>query len=161
MLLAAGDLCPCGSGVEHAQCCGPYLAGAATAPDARALMRSRYTAFVIGQEDYLLRTWHVSTRPPALDLGTDPPQWTGLQILDHAEDGDQGRVEFIASYIHAGARQQLHELSRFVRERGQWYYVDGRFPRQQATARAPGRNDPCPCGSGRKYKKCCLGAGVA
>lgn len=151
--------CPCGSGRDTRRCCGAYLAGAALPTSAAALMRSRYTAFVNRDGAYLLRTWHPETRPPQLDMSGEQPQWTGLQIVacDAGGEGDdRGSVEFIADFVQEGECRQLHEVSRFVREQGVWYYLDGRFPRQRKTAPAAGRNDPCPCGSGRKYKKCCL-----
>ncbi len=91
-------------------------------------MRSRYAAYVRGREDYLLRTWHASTRPPALALGDEPIKWWGLKVL-HAQAGgvgdDQGIVEFVARYKTGGRAARLHEISRFVREDGQWLYVDG------------------------------------
>ena len=89
-------------------------------------MRSRYSAYVRGMEDYLLATWHVSTRPAALNLGTDPPpKWLGLEVSAHIEDDDTATVEFIARCRIGGRAQRLHEISRFVREDGCWYYVGG------------------------------------
>ncbi|WP_128428006.1 YchJ family protein [Streptomyces cyaneus] len=117
--------CPCGLPKAYDDCCGRYHSGTAAAPTAEALMRSRYSAFVKGDEAYLLRTWHPRTRPPRLDL--DPGmRWTGLEILA-AGDGTAfhttGTVEFRASY-RGGS---LHELSRFERVDGAWVYVDGEF----------------------------------
>ena len=129
--LAAGAACPCGSGRPYAACCGPWHAGprALRAPTAQALMRSRYSAFVLGLRDYLLATWHASTRPAGLE--PDPPglKWLGLQVRQAREDGDRATVEFVARTRLAGRAQRLHEISRFVREDGRWYYVDGDFPR--------------------------------
>ncbi|MDF3142647.1 MULTISPECIES: YchJ family protein [unclassified Streptomyces] len=118
--------CPCGLPKAYDDCCGRYHSGTAAAPTAEALMRSRYSAFVKGDEAYLLRTWHPRTRPPRLDL--DPRmRWTGLEILA-AGDGTAfhttGTVEFRASY-RGGS---LHERSRFERVGGAWVYVDGDFP---------------------------------
>ncbi|MEU5113664.1 YchJ family protein [Streptomyces longwoodensis] len=118
--------CPCGLPEPYDACCGRFHRGAAAAPTAERLMRSRYSAFVRGEADYLLRTWHPRTRPARLDL--DPgTRWTGLEILA-TEDGtafhSTGVVEFRASY-RGGA---LHERSRFERVDGAWAYVDGDFP---------------------------------
>lgn len=116
--------CPCGSGKPLADCCGLYLDGPATAPDAESLMRSRYTAYVLQREAYLRATWHASTRPPGLDLS--PTRWIGLTVKRHApQDGDHAIVEFVARYKINGRAHRLHETSRFVREDGQWFYVDG------------------------------------
>ncbi|HEX4853987.1 YchJ family protein [Arenimonas sp.] len=119
------DACPCGRG-DYARCCGPLHAGAA-APDAEALMRSRYSAYARGDATYLQATWHASTRPASLDLAADPPlRWLGLDVKRHAADGDRATVEFVARCRQGGGRAaRLHETSRFVREDGRWLYVDG------------------------------------
>ena len=89
-------------------------------------MRSRYSAYVLQLEDYLLATWHPSTRPAALDLGaTPPPKWLGLQVKAHTETNSTASVEFVARYRVGGRAQRLHEVSRFLREDGRWYYVSG------------------------------------
>ncbi len=96
------------------------------APDAESLMRSRYTAYVNGLENYLLATWHVSTRPAALQLDQTPlPKWLGLEVKATSTSGDSATVEFVARSRIAGRGQRMHEISRFVREGGCWYYVDG------------------------------------
>lgn len=119
--------CPCGSGRPLSACCGPALDGSAPPATAEALMRSRYTAYTLGLRDYLLATWHASTRPAALDLDEEPrPKWIGLQVTAHRPLGaDRAEVEFIARYRVGGRAHRLHETSRFVREDGRWYYVDG------------------------------------
>lgn len=118
-------LCPCGRPRAYADCCGPLHAGA-PAPDAESLMRSRYSAYVLGLEDYLLATWHASTRPAALDLAAAPrPKWLALEIKAHRTSGDGATVEFVARHKLGGRAQRMHETSRFVREDGRWYYVDG------------------------------------
>jgi SEC-C motif-containing protein len=95
-------------------------------------MRSRYSAYVLGLEDYLRATWHPSTRPDALDLAADKARtkWLGLKVLRHeAQDADHAIVEFVARYrVGGGSATRLHEISRFVREEGHWYYVGGHFP---------------------------------
>lgn len=119
--------CPCGSGRPLAACCGPLLAGAAPARDAEALMRSRYTAYVLGDEAYLLATWHPQSRPAHLGLDQDEPvKWLGLAIKRHQNHGDgTALVEFVARYKIGGRAHRLHEASRFARVDGRWLYLDG------------------------------------
>ncbi|MBF6023295.1 YchJ family protein [Lysobacter niastensis] len=124
--------CPCRPDRPYAACCGRLHAGA-QAETAEALMRSRYSAYVLGHRDYLLATWHPDTRPADLDLGdTAATRWLGLDVKRHAVTGpDSAIVEFVARYRIGGAHAvRLHELSRFVREDGRWYYVDGDFPKR-------------------------------
>jgi SEC-C motif-containing protein len=129
----AGD-CPCGrrDGAGHAlpyaQCCGRLLAdyAGAPAPDAEALMRSRYSAFVLERAGYLLASWHASTRPSQVSF--DPGvKWLGLELREHkVVDASHAEVEFVARQRdQSGRAVRLHERSRFVREDGRWYYVDG------------------------------------
>ena len=118
--------CPCDPEATYAQCCGRYIDGAAAAPTAQALMRSRYSAFVLERTDYLLATWHASTRPPELRFDQPSPRWLGLEIrADDATGTDRAMVEFVARFRVGGRAQRLHERSRFVREEGRWYYVAG------------------------------------
>jgi SEC-C motif-containing protein len=123
-------LCPCDSDLPYAQCCQPWHEGWAQqryAPTPEALMRSRYSAYVLGLLDYLLATWHPSTAPGDLEL--QAVKWLGLEIKAASSAGDAGVVEFVARYRDSSGRgQRLHEMSRFVREHGQWFYVDGQFP---------------------------------
>jgi len=117
-------------------------------------MRSRYTAYVLENSDYLLRSWHPHTRPTSLHLKTGEVRWTGLTIINikAGRAGDKkGEVEFIASYEQSGQDGRVQENSHFVFEQGQWFYLDGDL-RNEVKA---GRNSPCPCGSGKKFKKCC------
>lgn len=122
----SGASCPCGSGRALEACCGRLHAGE-TAPDAESLMRSRYSAYVLGLEDYLLATWHPDTRPAALELDAAPlPHWLGLAIKSHALlDPTHATVEFVARYKLNGRAFRLHETSRFERVDGRWLYVDG------------------------------------
>ncbi|KJA11136.1 hypothetical protein RP29_06780 [Acidovorax temperans] len=123
--------CPCGRTDArgrvraHADCCGPLLGLHVTAPDAEALMRSRYSAFVLARADYLLATWHASTRPAQLDL--DPAaKWLGLEVRAHRSiDAAHAEVEFVARFRVAGRAVRQHERSRFAQDQGQWWYVDG------------------------------------
>ncbi|MFJ6938699.1 YchJ family protein [Streptomyces sp. NPDC101132] len=117
--------CPCGLPADYANCCGRYHSGAQQAPTAELLMRSRFSAFAVGDVPYLLRSWHPSTRPPRLDL--DPEQqWVRLEILGSERGAlfdTEGSVEFRAHYREGGHTGSLHENSSFARERGAWVYV--------------------------------------
>lgn len=127
------QVCPCGGAhtlkkpLAFSACCSRYLDDLADtpAPDAEALMRSRYSAFVLGRRDYLLATWHASTRPT--DLTLDPAaKWLGLEVQAYRLlDAEHAEVEFVARCREAGRASRLHERSRFVREANRWYYVDG------------------------------------
>ncbi|NOX75624.1 MAG: hypothetical protein GXP17_03205 [Gammaproteobacteria bacterium] len=152
--------CPCGSDKNFEQCCGLYLSGKQFPPTAEALMRSRYTAYTRFDDIYLLDSWLPEHRPedpsPSRDDGST---WTGLEILrtEAGQVGDtEGVVEFVAHCDVKGTPAQLHEVSRFSHDGKRWYYVDG--DGQQPIRRdspKTGRNEPCPCGSGKKFKKCC------
>jgi SEC-C motif-containing protein len=118
--------CACGSGKPMADCCARYFNGKEAAPSAEDLMRSRYTAYTLLREDYLLATWHPSKRPAALGLAKEEPsKWLGLEVKRHEQDADHAVVEFVARYKINGRAHRLHEVSRFVREGGRWFYVDG------------------------------------
>jgi SEC-C motif-containing protein len=119
--------CPCGSGKELSTCCARCLDAGEAAATAETLMRSRYTAYTLLREDYLLATWHASTRPARLGLAEDAPtKWLGLEVKRHEEqDEHHAVVEFVARYKVNGRAHRLHEVSRFVREAGQWFYLDG------------------------------------
>ena len=133
MAVAPATACPCGRTdargrpVALAQCCGRYLDTDTPAPDAQALMRSRYSAFVLGRAEYLRASWHTSTCPA--DTGPAPgTKWLGLEVRDHREvDATHAQVEFVARYRIAGRAVRLHERSRFVKDNGRWFYVDGDF----------------------------------
>jgi SEC-C motif-containing protein len=125
------DACPCGRPARYADCCGRWHAGPlrGQAPDAEALMRSRYSAFVLGLADYLRDTWHPSRRPPAIAPDEPGLRWLGLEVRAHRRiDADHAEVEFVARSKLGGRAHRLHELSRFVREDGRWLYVDGDVP---------------------------------
>jgi SEC-C motif domain protein len=121
------DHCSCGSNLAMNACCGRWHAGEA-APTAEALMRSRYSAFVLRNESYLLATWHVSVRPKSVAFDVNQ-KWLGLKIVDAKSTGSAtAEVEFIARYrIGGGSAALLHERSRFIQEGGRWFYVDGDF----------------------------------
>lgn len=120
--------CPCNPATTYAACCQPLHEGRAPAASAEALMRSRYSAYVLGLRDYLLASWHPATRPAELDLGDTPGlRWLGLDVKRHADAGDgTAVVEFVARYRIGGAPAvRMHEVSRFERVDGCWLYVDG------------------------------------
>ena len=126
--------CPCGRSDDRARrplafsaCCGPYLASFDTqpAPDAETLMRSRYTAFVRGNAGYLLATWHASYRPASIEFEAGV-KWLGLEVRDVQGRDNQAEIEFVARQKCPGrAATRLHERSRFVREEGRWFYLNG------------------------------------
>lgn len=119
-------LCPCESGKPYSACCKPYHEGK-PAPSAEALMRSRYTAYTLGLEEYLLQTWHVDTRPTNLDLAQNTPiKWLGLQVK-RAEslNANTATVEFVARYKVGGKAERMREISQFEQIDGRWYYLTG------------------------------------
>ncbi len=153
--------CPCGLAASYEECCGRFHAGEA-APTPEALMRSRYAAFVRQEIDYIVSTHHPESREhmdvDAATAWSSQSQWLGLDVLDSTADGDRGTVEFVARYAVDGREMSHHELSRFVKIDGHWFYQDGDVVRPKPIVKDPskvGRNEPCPCGSGKKYKKCC------
>jgi SEC-C motif-containing protein len=120
--------CPCGHPVAYLQCCGRWHSGPQRlqAPDAEHLMRSRYSAYVLGHVDYLLETWHPLTRPSHLDPNPPDLRWLGLEVRRHVQvDGSHATVEFVARSKTGGRASRLHEISRFERAGGCWMYVDG------------------------------------
>ena len=143
--------CPCGSGKSLADCCARYHAGE-LAPTPESLMRSRYVAYIEQRMDYRRDTWHPDTRPARLDPDTET-QWRRLEIVQSGTDVDRGLVHFRATWRAGKQWGVLEESSRFVRENGRWLYHSGDVIQHNLN---PGRNDPCPCGSGGKLKKCCL-----
>jgi len=157
--MSDSQLCPCGSGKVYMQCCGGYHQEQQLPPSAEALLRSRYCAYVRDDQGYIQRTWHSSTRPSQQAADGGATRWRGLEILNQqggAEGDSRGEIEFVVRYAQQGVVRQLHERSRFVREAGQWFYLDGDdLPPVNEIPQQVGRNDPCPCGSGKKYKKCC------
>lgn len=152
--------CPCGSGQNINACCGPLLAGA-PAGSPEALMRSRYSAFTQANALYLEETLAPEARQDYDRAETETwikeAKWHGLDVRGSSEDGDNGNVEFVARYTLRGKPFAHHEMASFRKLDGRWLYVDGIMnprPAPRVTDKV-GRNDPCPCGSGKKYKKCC------
>ena len=126
--LSNASKCACGSTRKYIQCCGQYIKRGEQPTSAEALMRSRFTAYFLSDGDYLLKFWHTSTRPAELNLDDDKFTWNSLEVISTSAGKSQdkkGTVEFIASYTEQGKKQQIHEVSRFVKENSQWFYVDG------------------------------------
>jgi len=156
--------CPCGSDADYTACCGPFINNERQAPTAEALMRSRYTAHVKLAALYL----NATQRGPDLGFFDSAEMtreartmtWLGLKVVSTSGGGkgdSHGTVEFKATYQKAGQIGTHHERSSFARDSGSWFYTSGKNP-QPPARRDPGkvgRNKPCPCGSGKKYKKCC------
>ncbi|MBL0456683.1 YchJ family protein [Aeromonas enteropelogenes] len=147
--------CPCGSTLSLDVCCGVLHHGA-PADTPEQLMRSRYSAFVLGLGEYLVHSWHPDylNGLTATELSQTDTRWDGLEILasQGGPDDETEMVEFKAWFLEGDERYCLHERSRFVRYQGRWVYTDGE---QDPAQPRVGRNDPCPCGSGKKFKKCC------
>jgi SEC-C motif-containing protein len=159
------DPCPCGSGESYDRCCQPLILKTRSAETAEALLRSRYSAYARQQIDYILETVAPSQRHQheanAIRSWARSATWHRLDIL-HVEGGgpedDRGKIEFIAHYSEKDVRKRHHELAHFQKIDGRWYFYDGSAPKiLQYVREQPkiGRNDPCPCGSGLKYKRCC------
>ena len=157
--------CPCGSGALLTECCGPILDYARKAETAEQLMRARYTAYATSNIDFLYGSSGEAVQqefdPEASRRWAEGSEWNGMQILateqGQAQDSE-GVVEFIARYSVNGTEFEHHERSFFQRIDGEWKFIDGELVKPEPIVRETpkiGRNDPCPCGSGKKYKKCC------
>jgi Uncharacterized protein conserved in bacteria len=150
-------LCPCHSDHLFADCCQPLLDGKTAASTPEQLMRSRFTAYALHNWHYLLKSWHPESRPNCTidDLENDAQdtEWVNLEIINASEsNADNGEVEFKAWYRHGGQLHCLHERSRFIHTENGWSYLDGTFCGKAGKIKP---NESCPCGSGKKYKKCC------
>src|SRR5579864_6052266 len=150
--------CPCGADADYAVCCGPFIDGSKLPETPEKLMRSRYTAYTQANIDYITKTM----KGPAEDkFDADAAQsfakrveWQKLEVIETAGDDSKGFVEFLAHFRMKGQRHVIHERSEFHFENDRWYYYDGVPPPvSPAKANHIGRNDPCLCGSGKKYKK--------
>jgi len=157
------ELCPCGSGVAFANCCEPIIKGTRDSETAEELMRARYAAFVTHDIDFIVASTHTHSRKE-IDLDfirewSETSTWRGLEILDTKQVNDnKAFVSFEARFTTQAGEDKLHrEKSLFEREDGQWRFVTGdelKNPTVRYEVPIPGRNDPCPCGSGKKFKKC-------
>ena len=156
--------CPCGSGFAFASCCEPYISGVKKAPTAEALMRSRYSAYVRHAIDYIMDTC-TKDEKEQIDFQqtkkwSETSNWLGLKILSTGKGGEldtEGTVEFEASYEIDGLKEVHHESAKFMKQDGRWLYSEGHVVPKTVIRSGPkvGRNESCPCGSGKKYKHCC------
>lgn len=162
--MECGMQCPCQSGVKYSHCCEPLIKGKKQAETAEQLMRARYTAYTQIQMDFIEQTHDPKTSQDIDMQGSrewaQTTNWDGLEIIETAQGGvddEVGTVEFKATFLTEEGPQIHHELSQFHKRDGVWYYSDSSQPSQTVVRVSPkvGRNDPCPCGSGKKYKKCC------
>ncbi len=156
--------CPCGSGRSYADCCQPYITGAKKAPSAEALMRARYSSYVEHTVEFLVSSC-VPEGQKDIDMDqtrswSEKSQWLGLRIVSVEKGGPadtEGIVEFEATYVMDGLKDRHRERASFKKINGDWLYESGAIVPTTIVREGPkvGRNDPCPCGSGKKYKHCC------
>jgi len=159
--------CPCGSGLMYGACCEPIIKGKRQAETAEALMRSRYAAYATGEIGHLGTSLQAADRdnfdPQSAKQWAESAEWKALEIVSAERGGpddEDGIVEFKARYTANGQEQEQehHERARFARENGHWVFVEGRVIGRDPYRREEpkiGRNEPCGCGSGKKFKKCC------
>jgi SEC-C motif-containing protein len=155
--------CPCGSGNSYSECCKPIISGDQQAQTAEQLMRARYSAYVHTEMDFIFASTHSDHRTGYDHAGTkewaETAEWLGLEIVSTNKGGvddSVGEVEFIARFTEKGTAREHHEAGQFKRKNDNWYFTDGQMVRPKPLAVSKvGRNDPCTCGSGLKYKKCC------
>ena len=147
--------CPCCSNKDYTDCCEPFITGEKQPATPETIMRSRYTAYTQGKIDYIERTMMgialQTFNKEASQRWAEQLKWLGLEVIQsfiNPENHNNGFVEFRAFFEENGERRTLHERSEFNKINGQWFYTQGKTPKI-------GRNDPCPCGCGKKYKKCC------
>lgn len=155
--------CPCGktnndTPLKYEECCQPLHLGTEVASHPEQLMRSRYSAYYLALGQYIHDTHHVdfrgNTSPEEFTQSAKSTHWCGLEVIQSSTQGTSGIVEFKANFIDKDKLHTLHEVSNFVLEDGYWLYTDGQF--QPKTSQKINRNQPCPCGSGLKAKRCCL-----
>lgn len=156
------ESCPCGSGKSYAACCEPIIKGTSPATSAEALMRSRYTAYVKGAVQHIIDSCvkDENIDETATREWSQKAEWQGLTIIrterGTASDND-GLVEFVARYVMDGMKDEHHETASFIKKDNTWLYESGQIKTTTVKRAAPktGRNEPCPCGSGKKFKQCC------
>ena len=158
------DVCPCGSGKKYADCCEAIIKGTIKAPTAEALMRARYTAYVKHEIDFIINSCEKGEKIAEIDRKATEDwsknsTWHGLKILrtEPGKEPDTEIVEFEATYTQKGIRDVHHEIGGFKKINGEWFYSEGMIRPTTVVreGRKVGRNEPCPCGSGKKYKNCC------
>lgn len=152
--------CLCGSTLDYQNCCGLYHSGAKTPQTAETLMRSRFTAYAMRNGAYLQTTWDASNRPETIDFSKDTAEWYQLEIVSLKKGGitdERGIVEFKAYYRLDGEELVMNEISRFKKNAGRWFYLDGviKSVSKVNLTSNQGKNALCSCGSGKKFKRCC------
>jgi len=146
--------CPCHSGQPFDQCCQRFISHRERPENALQLMRSRYSAYVLEDLEYLTETWHPDYRPAGMLI--DPRiHWIGLEIIATEERNQQATVEFEARLLVDAKVEAMHQKSAFTLGQGRWLYIDGEMLSPSFEPWKPGRNESCPCGSGKKFKRCC------
>jgi len=158
------NVCPCGSQKKYSDCCRPFILEGKDAPTAETLMRARYSAFAMGEIAFVEKSHHPETRD-GFDVAetrrwSHESKWLGLDIIktnSGSEKDLEGHVEFVAHYEFNQKKHDHHELADFRKKDGVWYFYDGKILQGTIVRDQPkiGRNDPCACGSGKKFKKCC------
>lgn len=155
------NFCPCGSEKKYESCCDPFLSKKKDPETAEEMMRSRYSAFVANNIDYIMDTHHPEKLNEidrdAIQAWSENSIWEGLEVhnVDNGGKSDEeGSVEFTARYIQDGKKHNHHEFSLFKKHDGKWFFYDVQKSQPIKHEEKIGRNDPCPCGSGKKYKKC-------
>ncbi|PKG40421.1 YchJ family protein [Psychromonas sp. Urea-02u-13] len=156
MTNTVATICPCKSGQDYQHCCDVFHSKQQKPASCAQLMRSRYSAFILQLGDYLLNTYHPDFRGELTieQLSEKSLNWCNLQIIDTESLPETGFVEFKAWYFNKGQLSCHHERSNFVKDHDQWLYCDGTFYPEEKSGKIA-RNDPCPCASGKKFKKCC------
>lgn len=156
------EMCPCGLGKSYGECCEPIIKKTAFADSPEALMRSRYSAYVKHEILWLRDSLEESQRKDFDEKGArqwSHAQWLGLTIVNSKidEEKNEGQVEFVAKFKQGGVAREHREIADFVRKNGKWHLTEGRMVKPETIRKEQtvGRNDLCPCGSGRKFKKCC------
>jgi len=157
------DFCPCGSGNDYTSCCEPIISGSKSADTAEQMMRARYSAHVKVEVDFIYESTHPDCREGYDHKGTkdwaEKAEWHGLEIVGTTAGGPEdkeGEVEFIARFRDKSGIRAHHERGHFKRKKKQWLFTEGEMVKSAPISVTKiGRNDPCPCGSGKKYKKCC------
>ena len=152
--------CLCGSSMTYSQCCEPYHVAEKNTVTAEALMRSRYSAYVLRDATYLQETWEQSGRPKLIDFSKETIEWLRLEITDVKKGtlkDTKGVVAFKAYFMQDGEECVMNEISRFTKLNGRWFYLDGVIKSMGKVdlQTNQGKNAPCACGSGKKFKRCC------
>ncbi len=155
--------CPCGSGINFSECCEPVIKGIQIAESPEKLMRARYSAYVGVQTDFIYESTHADHRSGYDHKGTkewaENADWQGLEIIGTnkgGKDDTSGEVEFVARFLENGEPREHRENAQFVKEGERWFFTEGNMVKAKPIlSNKVGRNDPCSCGSGIKFKKCC------